>query len=175
MHERTLLLNSWYLPTKIIPWHSAARMKYLEKVDILAEYDDEIRSPSVIWKVPAVIRLKKEVRVHKRGVKFSSEGVYARDKYVCQYCAKQFLGKLLTMDHVIPKAQGGVKSWDNIVTACGPCNKRKGNRTPDQAGMFPIQEPVKPRFLPLVGPSLKHPDVPSEWIETLDALGIQYA
>jgi 5-methylcytosine-specific restriction endonuclease McrA len=147
-------------------------MKYLGKVDIVAEYDDEISSPSVTWKMPAVVRLRKEVRVHKRGAKFSREGIYARDKFTCQYCNKNFGAKNLTLDHVIPKSQGGRKSWDNIVTCCAPCNKKKANKTPDQSGMFPRNRPVKPKNLPLLGPSLKEENVPNIWVETMASLGI---
>jgi 5-methylcytosine-specific restriction endonuclease McrA len=163
MHTRTLLLNSWYLPTRIIPWEAAIRLKYLGKVDTIAEYKEEVRSPSIVWKMPAVIRMRKEMRYNRRSVKFSREGVYARDKYTCQYCGVKFHSKHLTLDHVIPKSNGGKRNWENIVAACYPCNRLKANMNPDQSGMFPINWPVKPKSLPIAEPYFLIDSIPEEW------------
>jgi hypothetical protein len=76
--------------------------------------------------------------------KFSRTNIYRRDKNVCQYCGKKFKTEDLTMDHVFPKANGGQMTWENVVLACVPCNHKKANRTPQQAGMKLIRKPVRP-------------------------------
>ena len=163
MHSRTLVLTSWYFPHRIVTWEAAVTLVYLGKVDVLVTYNEEIRSPSIAIKTPAVVRLKKKTAATKRGVKFSRMNVYVRDDFACQYCGLRQSMAALTYDHVIPRAQGGRTEWENIVTACNVCNARKGNRTPDQAGMFPLRDPAKPASLPLVPPRIDVATVPAEW------------
>jgi 5-methylcytosine-specific restriction endonuclease McrA len=163
MSSKTLLLNSWYVPTKIIPWESAIRLMYLNKADVMAEYKEEIRSPSISMKMPAVIRIRRDTNKRKNGIKFSRINVYTRDKFCCQYCSVKFPMSKLTYDHMIPRAQGGRTSWDNIVTSCKDCNTIKGNRTPDEWGIYPLNEPVKPKSLPNASPILEMENIPEEW------------
>jgi len=163
MNSRTLVLTSWYFPHRIVSWEAAVTLVYLGKVDVLVSYSDEIRSPSTSIKVPAVLRLKKKTAATKRGVKFSRMNVYVRDDFACQYCGVKQSMSALTYDHVIPRAQGGRTEWENIVTACNLCNARKGNRTPDQAGMFPLRDPTRPISLPLVPPRIDVANAPAEW------------
>lgn len=149
MTAQTLLLTPWMMPHKIIPWQTAVTMSFLGKVDVLEEYDEDIRSPSVAIKAPAVVRLKRPIGGMKRGVKFSRVNVFARDEFRCQYCGTKRPVHELNYDHVLPRVQGGQTIWENIVTSCYDCNGRKRGRTPEQAGMKLLRAPVKPKALPM--------------------------
>jgi 5-methylcytosine-specific restriction endonuclease McrA len=163
MHTRTLVLTSWYFPHKIVTWEAAITLSYLNKVDVIVTYDEVVRSPSTTIELPAVVRLKKRTSAAKRGVKFSRMNVYLRDGFACAYCRVKLPVNKLTYDHVIPRAQGGRTEWENIVTACCECNAAKGNRTPDQSGMFPVHHPYKPATLPLLPPFIDPASAPVEW------------
>ena len=160
---RTLLLSSWYLPIRVLKWQDAVKLVYLNNVDVLAEYSEEIRSPSVTWKMPAVVRQKRPAPNRAAAVRFSRTNVYLRDAYTCQYCSGRFAERDLTFDHVVPRSRGGRKTFTNIVTACRPCNARKGSRTCDQAGMFPVREPRHPKALPLGATLAAAYGAPAEW------------
>lgn len=162
MHTRTLLLTPWYFPIKVLRWQDAVKMKYERTVDVVVEYDDEIRSPSVTWRVPAVVRLRKMAKTDTRGVKFSRRNVYQRDGYRCQYCGVKKPARELSYDHVVPRSAGGRTGWDNVVSACKPCNSRKDDQTCDEAGMWPLMRPRRPATMPLA-PPLFDRDVPREW------------
>ena len=164
MHTRTLLLSPWYIPLKILRWQDAVKMRYEGTAEVVAEYDDEIASPSVTWKMPAVLRLRNMPRPRKRGVKFSRLNLYQRDGYRCQYCGHRFPAPELSYDHVVPRAAGGRTEWTNIVAACKPCNLRKANKSCDDAGMWPLGEPLRPRFLPLTSPVIDRSTAPEEWL-----------
>jgi len=167
MEKRVLVLTSWYFPYQIVRWQDAVTGIYREAFDVIAEYDDEIRSPSVVWKVPAVIRIKKKLSKSKKDAKFSRFNVYVRDNFQCQYCHKKFSMRQLTFDHVTPRACGGRTEWTNIVTACKMCNSTKGKKTCDEAGMFPRNRPIKPKSLPLVSAIGFVEDPPDEWLPFL--------
>jgi len=116
------------IPPSVIEWKEAITYLYLEKVHVLEWYDDWIvRSERWETRVPAVVMLKDQLR-RKRQPRFSRYNIYLRDRFTCQYCSKQFKEKQLTFDHVLPISKGGKTSWDNIVTACHPCNSKKGNK-----------------------------------------------
>ena len=89
--------------------------------------------------------------------------VYQRDNFTCQYCGKRLCWGELTYDHLVPRARGGRTDFLNIVTACKPCNVRKGHMTCDEAGMFPLNAPICPRLLPLISPLVHTGLVPAEW------------
>lgn len=161
---RVLLLTPWYFPHKILRWEDAITMVFLDKADVVAEYSEEIRSPSTSMKLPAVIRLRKQIENRKRGVKFSRVNVYTRDGYCCQYCGHSLPAAQLTYDHLHPRSRGGRTEWTNIVTACLPCNAKKGNKRPEEAGMFPLKAPVKPKWLPLTAPRFDPERAPEEWM-----------
>ena len=139
-------------------------MRYEGTAEVVVEYDDEIASPSVVWKMPAVLRLRRMPSQKKRGVRFSRLNVYQRDGYHCQYCGNQFPVALLSYDHVIPRSAGGATSWTNIVTACKSCNVRKANHSCDDAGMWPLKVPSCPRSLPQLNPRLDLGNAPAEWL-----------
>jgi 5-methylcytosine-specific restriction endonuclease McrA len=100
--------------------------------------------------VPRIIRLLGYDKLPRQDVKFNRRNIYARDSSRCQYCGRRFSTTELSLDHVIPRSQGGKTSWDNIVCCCVKCNVRKGGRTPDQAAMKLITKPVKPRRSPVI-------------------------
>jgi 5-methylcytosine-specific restriction endonuclease McrA len=153
---RTLLLSQGYEPIKIISWQRAMTLLTLDKVEVVAQYDAEIRAMSVIVKVPAVIRLVKAFRRHAKLVKFSRVNIYARDGYRCQYCSARCTISGLTYDHVIPRSRGGRTTWENIVSCCYACNARKANRTPGEARMTLRATPARPAWIPAVPDQGEH-------------------
>jgi 5-methylcytosine-specific restriction endonuclease McrA len=144
--EQTLVLNATYEPLRIVSWQKAISLIFNGKVEVIAVHDREIRSVTVRVKLPSVLRLLRHVRMKRpyADVPFSRANVYARDDHCCQYCGRSFAPSRLTFDHVIPVARGGHKGWDNIVTCCIPCNRRKGNRAPDEAGLHLVRKPCRP-------------------------------
>jgi 5-methylcytosine-specific restriction endonuclease McrA len=163
MEARTLVLTPHYSRHKVVCWQSAIVMVYKGTVDIVAEYDETVSSPSVTMKIPAVLRLKKPTPSMMRQVRFSRENVFARDGQRCQYCDGKFPVLKLTIDHVVPKSRGGRKNWENAVTACRPCNTRKGRRTPAEAGMTLKRLPFKPKQLPIAAFRVHTKKLPEEW------------
>ena len=159
----TLLLTPWYRPHKVVSWQKAITMLYTGDVEVVDEYAETIRSPSVAMRIPAVVRLKKTTLSVKRCVKFSRSNVFARDGHRCQYCGERRSPGELNYDHVVPRAQGGSTDWENIVTSCYPCNLRKRNRTPEQAGMRLLTRPVRPRTLPIGEAVIDARHVPPAW------------
>jgi 5-methylcytosine-specific restriction endonuclease McrA len=143
---RTLLLTQGFEPLSLLTWKRAFTLLARGKVEVLEEYQHDVRTHHARLAVPAVVRLVRAVRWFRRVARFSRANVYARDGYRCQYCGELRPGRELTYDHVVPRAQGGVTSWTNVVTCCIPCNARKGNRTPAQAGMPLLKPPVRPHL-----------------------------
>lgn len=163
MSTQTLLLTPWMQPHRIVPWQTTIVLLFNQKIEVLEEYDEVIRSPSTSIKMPAVARLVKNVCVNKRGVKFSRINVLTRDKFTCQYCGRKLSMRELNYDHVVPKRCGGKTEWENIVTSCYPCNSRKAGRTPFEAGMKLKRKPFRPKSLPLSSPVMLTNDVPELW------------
>jgi len=163
-----LILTPWFSVHQIRPWQKSIAMEYVGEIDVLERYEEEARSPSVTIRFPAVGRLIKKMSRDKHDVKFSRSGVYQRDEHRCQYCGVKFGEKQLTYDHVIPRARGGLTTWTNIVTACKPCNTRKGNKLAAQVGMKLIKHPVKPKSLPMRPAMIVLPrEVPELWLPYL--------
>jgi len=100
--------------------------------------------------VPRIVRVLTFSKLPKQQVKFNRRNIFARDHNTCQYCGKRFGTSDLSLDHVIPRSQGGVSSWENTVCACLRCNVRKGGRTPNEAGLRLVRPPVKPRRNPVI-------------------------
>src|SRR5262245_31180198 len=131
------------------------------------EDDDWVRTVnSEIW-VPRVIRLLHYERLPKMTVKFNRRNIFARDNNQCQFCGKRYPTTELSLDHVIPRSQGGQSTWENIVCSCLSCNVRKGGRTPKQAHMTLIRKPEKPKRSPLLNLKLTHSKYQS-WKTFLD-------
>ncbi|MFP4145833.1 MAG: HNH endonuclease [Phycisphaeraceae bacterium] len=100
--------------------------------------------------VPQVIRLLGYDQLPRQEVKLNRRNIFARDRNICQYCGRPFPTSELSLDHVVPRTQGGESSWTNLVCACTRCNARKGGRTPKQAHMHLIREPVCPKRNPVI-------------------------
>ncbi|WP_428261700.1 HNH endonuclease [Haliangium sp.] len=164
---RTLLLSQSYEPVKVISWRRAFTLLTLGKVEVLEEYNDNIRTMTMVFKVPAVVRLLRAFRRHNKPVKFSRVNIYARDKYRCQYCGDKAPIADLTYDHVVPRAQGGKTTWENIVTCCYECNREKGSRTPVQAGMRLRAKPVQPTWVPAMTIRISTTSMPDAWRDYL--------
>ena len=139
-----------YFPLSLWPWQDAVKAVFLDRVNIVAEYDRVVRSPSFEMSLPSVISLKEYVTASRRPA-FTRFNVFLRDSFSCQYCGDRFPTPELTFDHVIPRSRGGRTNWENVVTACSVCNLRKGNRTPEEAQMPLLAPPGRPRWnLPLL-------------------------
>jgi len=163
--EQTLLLNATYEPLRVVHWQKAITLWCQGKVEIVAVYDREVRSVSFSIKLPSVIRLLRRIRVRRAAeyVPFSRANIYARDHHTCQYCGESFPSGELTFDHVVPVAQAGRKDWENIVTCCVTCNRRKGGRTPEQAGMRLIRPPRRPDKAPAIRVTFGLRNAPDSW------------
>ena len=129
-----------YYPLSLWPWQTAIKAVFLERVDIVASYDRAVHSQTLDMKVPSVIALRQYVKPSEFPA-FTRFNLFLRDRFSCQYCGSQ---KDLTYDHVTPRRLGGKTTWDNIATACAPCNMKKGGRTPAQAHMALATRPFKP-------------------------------
>ena len=129
-----------YYPLSLWPWQEAIKAVVLDRVNILAEYDDYVRSPTVRIRIPSVVVLKDYIKPQKR-VAFTRFNLFLRDEFSCQYCAAR--GDL-TFDHVVPRARGGITSWENVVAACSSCNLRKGSRSLRQSGLSLRKPPRQP-------------------------------
>jgi 5-methylcytosine-specific restriction endonuclease McrA len=150
-HCPALVLNAdfrplSYFPLSLWPWQEAVKAVFLDRVNILAEYDRVVRSPNFEMRLPSVISLKDYVPTARRPA-FTRFNVFLRDRFDCQYCGHQFPTPELTFDHVVPRSRGGKTTWENVVTACSACNLRKGSRLPAQCGMVPLRRPHQPSSL----------------------------
>ena len=114
------------------------------------EDDDWVRTVNSEIRVPRVIRLFCYDKLPKQTVKFNRRNIFARDHNLCQYCGKKYPTAELSLDHVVPRSQGGLNTWENIVCACVSCNVRKGGRTPKQAHMTLIRKAEKPKRSPVL-------------------------
>jgi 5-methylcytosine-specific restriction endonuclease McrA len=163
--SHALLLNASFEPLHVVSWQRALQLLFQGKVEVVEESEEEVRTVRFAIKIPAVLRLLHYVPLtqKKQIVRFSRMNIFLRDAYVCQYCGIRFPKNQLTLDHVLPIVQGGKKSWENIVTACKPCNQSKGGRTPQQAGMHPIGRPRQPKWLPTASLQLGMTQTPERW------------
>ncbi len=132
-----------YFPLSLWSWQDAVKAVFLDRVNIVSHYETVVRSPSFEMKLPSVIALKEYVHQSRRPA-FTRFNVFLRDRFTCQYCSHRFPTHDLTFDHVVPRSRGGRTTWENVVTACGACNLRKGNRMPRDIGMIPHIAPRQP-------------------------------
>lgn len=130
-----------YFPLSIWTWQDAVKAVISDRVSVLSEYETEVHSPSFTMALPSVIALRDYIRPSRQPA-FTRFNVFLRDKLTCQYCGTNFSAQDLTFDHVVPRSHGGRTTWENVVTACSPCNLRKGGRTPEQAKM-PLRRSVR--------------------------------
>jgi 5-methylcytosine-specific restriction endonuclease McrA len=187
METTVLVLDAAYQPLKVVPWQRAIELIVSQKANLVQEYAGRVvRSAKLTLPLPAVVVLRRYVRLRNR-VKFNRRNVLARDAHRCGYCGTRPLrrdGKVdlaeLTIDHVVPRAQardgrvrlpGGrevpVTCWENVATACIPCNMKKADRRPDQVGMTLRLTPRKPNELDILRMALSRVQVPEEWKDYL--------
>jgi 5-methylcytosine-specific restriction endonuclease McrA len=129
-----------YYPLSLWPWQDVIKAVFLDRVDVVSTYDQMVRSPSFEMRLPSVVALKSYV-AQDRPPAFTRFNLFLRDDFTCQYC---HVTDDLTFDHVVPRSRGGRTTWENIVTACAPCNLAKGGRTPQEAHMNPRHRPRRP-------------------------------
>lgn len=148
----TLLLNSNYEPISVLPlsvinWQHSIKLMYLGRVTVIETYPNWlIRSERLAINVPSVA-VTKDYFPHKKHVRFSRYNMYLRDLFKCQYCDEVQDYEELTIDHVVPRVDGGATRWDNCVTCCKSCNFNKGSKT----NIKPRVVPYKPDYYHLVG------------------------
>jgi 5-methylcytosine-specific restriction endonuclease McrA len=146
--QRVLVLNASYEPLQLISVRRAVVLLLQEKAELIEAAAQQLRALALSFDVPLVIRLVRYIRIPRRlRLPCSRRGVFARDRETCQYCGVQPGRNQLTMDHVLPRSQGGGTTWDNVVTACRDCNHRKGGRTPEQANMTLMTTPRQPQYV----------------------------
>lgn len=148
--DQVLVLNATYEPLSVISLRRAVLLLVKEKAEIVEAAQARLRSEKQSLPVPLVIRLVYYVRLPRRfALPLSRRTVLARDHYTCQYCGACPGKSALTIDHVLPRSRGGPTTWENVVTACDTCNRRKGSRTPEEARMPLKRAPFQPRYLAL--------------------------
>ncbi len=167
MNARTLVLTWGEQPHRIVSWQRAVCLVVKGKVDVLRSYTGVIPAERTIIQIPAVVKLRREVPIARRSIRFGRMSVYLRDGFRCSYCNERHPPEELTYDHVIPRIQwrGDPKQltdWENIATACWDCNQEKGSRTPAQAGMKLLRTPYRPTKLPPL-PFFSPKDPPEAW------------
>lgn len=189
MTAQVLVLNRDFYAIEIIDWRRALGLLYLDRAMVVGEdcrtYDFDgwiglsrtiaenpagfIHTPSLRIAVPEVIALKVFGKIPKREVTFSRRNIYRHYGYRCCYCGLSFPSEELNLDHILPRSRGGKTDWLNIVTSCIPCNLRKGNRLPEEAGMRLMIQPSrpKPERRPAVFLNLRWP-IRQSWQQFID-------
>jgi 5-methylcytosine-specific restriction endonuclease McrA len=142
---KTLKLDSTYRPIGVIDCIEALVMCIVGKATAVEEYEDEISSPSVTFKIPSVIVLKNVVKFIGNGISPTRKNIIWRDSNQCQYCGVIETPSDMTVDHIIPRSRGGANSWSNLVASCKRCNQKKRDRTPEEAKMKLLKKPKKPK------------------------------
>lgn len=166
--RKVLLLNADYRPLSVVSWRKALSLLVQDKAQVIEEYGDwTVSSASHTFNIPSILALDQYISF-RRKITFNRMNVYSRDSYTCQYCSKSLSeNKIkisdLTFDHVIPRVQGGLTSWDNIVTACRPCNTKKGGNTPEEAKMPLLRKPLEPSKTSPLAFYLKRKTFPESW------------
>ena len=141
-----LILNASYEPLHVCSVRRAVSLLMHEYADRVEDTGEFLRSPSSLFPVPSVIRLRRYVRrAHRARVASNRRNVFRRDDNMCQYCGVRVPD--LTLDHVLPRSRKGPTSWDNVVACCRSCNARKRDRTPEEAGMVLMRKPAAPRYM----------------------------
>ena len=159
-------MNATYEPVNVCTVRRAVVLLLKDKAELIERAERELHSAMTTIARPMVIRLISYVRIprdtHRR--KITRRAVFARDDWTCQYCGSR---SQLTVDHVVPRSKGGPSTWENIVASCAPCNRRKGDSLPRQAGMHLIRQPRKPS--PHVFIQVASPTIPPVWRQYLAA------
>ena len=132
-----------YFPLSLWSWQDSIKAGFLNRVNVVSEYEKQVHSPNFTMRLPSVIALQEFVSTTRRPA-FTRFNLFLRDSFCCQYCGGRFVVEDLTFDHVIPKSRGGRTRWDNVVSACAPCNVQKGHRLVREMGVHPLRKPKVP-------------------------------
>ena len=129
-----------YYPLSLWAWQDSIKAVFLDRVNIVSNYDKTVRSPSFEIRLPSVVSLKSYVKPSRHPA-FTRFNVFLRDRFSCQYCGSR---EDLTFDHIVPRSKGGTTTWKNVVAACSNCNLCKGDLLPTEARMWPARMPYQP-------------------------------
>jgi len=146
MSKKTLLLDASYQVISFITERKALKLLYKQKTEVISTWDDIIQWETGKIKHPSILRLKNHVKRNYFNSNFSRKALVKRDRSTCQYCGKKLTASQVTVDHVLPRAQGGITSFINCVVCCQLCNNKKADRTPEQATMKLLKKPTHPSF-----------------------------
>ncbi|MBI2908342.1 MAG: HNH endonuclease [Chloroflexi bacterium] len=144
VNSEVLVLNQNYEPLNVCNARRAVVLLDRGKAEVLEHGEGAIKTPSFSLPLPSVIRLIYLIRRPRPQRRLTRREIFLRDRYTCQYCGKQT--RDLTIDHVVPRHRGGKHSWDNLVSACPACNRRKAGHTPAEAHMRLLHPPQAPRY-----------------------------
>ncbi|MGD0946597.1 MAG: HNH endonuclease [Candidatus Binatia bacterium] len=190
LNTKVLVLNRSFLPVHITSVRRAFSLLYQGIACAVNEqyrtfdfeswadlsvsvHDDSIGLVNRVVRVPRVILLVAYDRLPHRQVRFSRFNIYGRDRSICQYCGKKFARSELNLDHVVPRSQGGLSRWENVVCSCHVCNRRKGGQTPEQAGMRLLRPPRRPEWTPFMLETFSLRRY-KEWTPFLSAVDVSY-
>lgn len=190
LDTKVLILNRSYLPIHVTSVRRAFSLLYQGIARAVNEQyqtfdfdswsdlsvsvnDESIGMVNRAIRVPRVILLVSYDRIPKRHVRFSRYNIYARDKSTCQYCGRKLPRHELNLDHVIPRSLGGMSTWENVVCSCHECNRRKGGRTPEVAGMALLYKPVRPKWTPFMQETFNLTRY-REWLPFLNTIDVSY-
>lgn len=146
MSKKTLLLNASYEVLSFVTDRKVFKLLVKDKVEVISSWDDDINWFNGTIKYPSILRLKNHVKRNYFNTNFSRKTLIKRDRSICQYCSKKLSASQITVDHVLPRAQGGVTSFTNCVVSCQICNNKKADKTPEQAKMVLLKRPTHPSF-----------------------------
>lgn len=141
LREPVLVLNASYEPIHVTIARRAVVLILKGVATVEEETDKWLHSENMAIRIPSVIRLRQYRHIPRNTRPLSRKNIFLRDGYTCQYCQQVFPASQLTLDHVIPRSKGGPTSWENLVACCIECNKKKGDRTPEEAGMKLARQP----------------------------------
>jgi 5-methylcytosine-specific restriction endonuclease McrA len=164
-----LVLNQSYEPLNVCRARRAMALIFSGKAEMLENGSGYIHTSNTVFPLPSVIRLSYLVRRPRPQPKLSRVEIFNRDHYTCQYCGKQ--SHTLTLDHVIPRNQSGKHTWENLVSACASCNRRKAGRTPEQARMKLLTRPVRPSGNVYLNLPYHYLETQSHWQKYLPPIG----
>ncbi|ARM30128.1 HNH endonuclease [Prosthecochloris sp. HL-130-GSB] len=149
VNPKVLVLNSSYEPLSICDVQKAMVLLFCGKAVPVTHHPGQvICSVTRSFPLPSIVRLTFFVRVPYKKLMLNRKNIFRRDNFKCQYCGRT--DRTLTIDHVVPRSRGGEDSWENLITACSPCNTKKGNRTPEEASMPPLNPPIRPSHIMLM-------------------------
>ncbi len=189
LNSSVLVLNRYYQPVQVtsvkrafsLLYQGAAKAidqqyrlyEFADWAELAAAHHDSIGTLQRRIRIPRVVVLQAYERLPRARVRFSRLNIYTRDQDTCQYCQRRLPRPELNLDHVVPRAQGGKTTWENVVCSCITCNLRKGGRTPEQAGMNLLKKPVRPRWTPL-SRGLSRKVTYREWLPFLNLADASY-